>query len=328
MYDLETENHHFSVGPGNLVVHNTDSIMITLKDVNGSNCNQIGRDLAKEVSDMLNQPPLKMEFEKAMRAIIFKKKKYASYLYSDSGKFKLDKKGEKVMLYRGIPLARRDNCAWIRDTYYALLINILDGKSIASSYGIILESVIRIADGKAHPKEVSIIKTLGSDYKVGCNSSMKVFGEELNRMGKPIQPGERLEYVVVEDAEKRTRVGEKMRLIEDYIDSLKNEEMVEGIDTLYYIGKLLQNPIDQLFYTGYISILKKMMDEGKAYYYYPFKLPKFKDIKKIRNITGPVKMMVNIIKDFNKFTPEQQEDFDGVGGYLRYISEDVFSTLR
>ena len=28
VYDLQTSNHHFHVAPGNLVVHNTDSIMI------------------------------------------------------------------------------------------------------------------------------------------------------------------------------------------------------------------------------------------------------------------------------------------------------------
>ena len=28
VYDVETENHHFHVGPGRLVVHNTDSCMI------------------------------------------------------------------------------------------------------------------------------------------------------------------------------------------------------------------------------------------------------------------------------------------------------------
>lgn len=28
VYDLETESHHFAVGPGNLVVHNTDSVMM------------------------------------------------------------------------------------------------------------------------------------------------------------------------------------------------------------------------------------------------------------------------------------------------------------
>jgi DNA polymerase elongation subunit (family B) len=32
VYDLETETHHFHVGPGNLVVHNTDSVMIPLPE--------------------------------------------------------------------------------------------------------------------------------------------------------------------------------------------------------------------------------------------------------------------------------------------------------
>lgn len=313
----------------NIVYGDTDSIMITLSGVDEHNCNQIGRDLAKEVSDMLNQPPLKMEFEKAMRAIIFKKKKYASYLYSDSGKFKIDKEGKKIMLYRGIPLARRDNCSWIRDTYYSLLINILDGNDIVSSFNIIVSYITRLVDGETSPKEVSVIKALGSDYKVGCNAAMKIFGEELNKMGKPIQPGERLEYVVVNDTDLRKKVGEKMRLLEDYIDSIKNNECNEKIDELYYVSKLLQNPIDQLFYTGYIKQLKDLSDNGNLYYYHPHKLPKMKDIKRVRNLCGPVKMIVNVIKDFYKFTPEEKEDFPkGVGDYIRYVSENIVDELR
>ena len=29
VYDLTTENHHFSAGIGNMVVHNTDSVFFT-----------------------------------------------------------------------------------------------------------------------------------------------------------------------------------------------------------------------------------------------------------------------------------------------------------
>ena len=28
VYDLETDNHHFGVGPGALIVHNTDSLFV------------------------------------------------------------------------------------------------------------------------------------------------------------------------------------------------------------------------------------------------------------------------------------------------------------
>lgn len=322
VFDLETESHHFAVGPGNLVVHNTDSIMIKLPGVNQYNCNTIGKELAEEVSRVIGRAPLRMEFEKAMRAIIFKKKKYAAYLYSDSGKFKIDENGKNVMLYRGIPLARRDNCKWIRDTYYELLINILDNKSILSSFNIIYEKILSLMKGEVPLKQISIIKTLGESYKATCNSSMKVFGEELFRLGKPVKPGERLEFVIVKEKVKNEKLGYRQRLIDDFLADNEGEE----VDYFRYIDKLLKNPIDQMFSVGYKDILNSLIESGKMYTFHQIYLPKC-DIKRKCNLVFPVKMICKMIKDYMKMPSSEKEEID-LFEYLEYHISDVRDLLQ
>jgi hypothetical protein len=44
VYDLETSNHHFAVGPGELVVHNTDSVLIQMPELELSIAERTGED--------------------------------------------------------------------------------------------------------------------------------------------------------------------------------------------------------------------------------------------------------------------------------------------
>lgn len=54
VYDFETENHHFHVGPGDMVVHNTDSIMLGLKRHHIVNFDQ-AFDAMKQLTDVINE---------------------------------------------------------------------------------------------------------------------------------------------------------------------------------------------------------------------------------------------------------------------------------
>ena len=52
VYDLETENHHFSAGVGEIVVHNTDSVMATMGTKDPMETIKLGKVLEKELSDL------------------------------------------------------------------------------------------------------------------------------------------------------------------------------------------------------------------------------------------------------------------------------------
>lgn len=226
---------------GDIVYGDTDSSMADLHIKDSKDCDRIGNGLAAEINGVeaktlpdgtvipavpgLFPPPLAVEFEKAMRLLCIKKKKYAAYLINRDGSFMKNKKtGETEIMKKGIVLARRDNCAWLRETYMMLLRCVLDRAPIEQSYAILTKEIARLLRGQVQAKgNLTVIRELGADYK-NSNYFMKVFSDELRRMGKPVNSGDRLEYVVVRtDREVSTGqevpLGMKMRAIEMWEDA-------------------------------------------------------------------------------------------------------------
>jgi len=264
-----------------IIYGDTDSIMIKINGITGDKVVPMGKLLSAEISQLFPSP-MSLEFEKGMRMILFKKKKYAAYLMNSDGSFKIDPKtGALQLLVRGIVMARRDNCGEVRNLYSSLLTSTLDKKDILDSFTIIIEGLCNMMFGLIPPDQLSVTKTLNKDYKNNC--PMKVFGEKLRREGKPVAPGERLAYVVVETEEdrmgKKTFLGEKMKLLEDFTNEDK-------IDIVYYLKSLFMNPIDQLFSVGYMKELEKW--SGLSY------TPKR---GKTVPISTPIKMIIGMLKD-------------------------------
>lgn len=281
VFDVETENHHFGAGIGRMIVHN--SVMMSLPQIkDAKESNYWGVRLAEEITGIkpggtdcdgvtwpegrpgLFPPPLGVEFEKAMRLLCLKKKKYAAYLIGKDGSFKTeeitDQHGNVVgnrlaMLKKGIVLARRDNCAFLRNLYTRILDLIMNKESLDTAINVLVDSIQELLDGRVPFEDLIIIRGLGANYK--SNSYfMKVFSDELKKAGKIVNPGDRLDFVIVED-ENATLLGHKMRLAEQYRDSLNTPTPLR-IDYNYYIEKVLMNPINQLFEVGFKDDIAKL----------------------------------------------------------------------
>jgi DNA polymerase elongation subunit (family B) len=223
-----------------IIYGDTDSSMFDMNIKDSKECDYWGNRLAEEISgkpEKINSdgtitpavlglfpPPLKMEFEKAMRLLCFKKKKYAALLINKDGSFKTDPDtGELDIMKKGIVPARRDNCLYLRNTYIQLLTNILLMRDIHTSYALIINCVIKLLSDELPVRgNLTIIRGLGSEYK-NDNFFMKLFATELSRVGKPPTPGERLEYVIVKTKEETkgqsVLLGYKMRDIDMWEDS-------------------------------------------------------------------------------------------------------------
>lgn len=281
VYDIETENHHFGAGIGRIIIHN--SVMMKLPQIkDAKDCNYWGNRLAQEISGIkvgekdcdgviweegrpgLFPAPLGMEFEKAMRLLCLKKKKYAAYFIGKDGTFKTeditDKQGNVVgnrlmMLKKGIVLARRDNCIFLRITYTKILDLIMNRGSLDEAINILVDAIQSLLDGKVSYEDLTVIRELGSNYK--SNSFfMKVFSDYLKKTGKIVLPGDRLDFVIIKD-ETATLLGHKMRLTEQYVEKIGRENE-EKIDYNYYIEKVLMNPINQLFAVGFKDEIDKL----------------------------------------------------------------------
>jgi DNA polymerase delta subunit 1 len=274
---------------GTIVYGDTDSCMVDLHIASSKECNEWGHRLSLEISGDpekgipgLFPPPLKMEFEKAMRLLCIKKKKYAAALIDKEGNHKL---ADKDILKKGIVLARRDNCKWLRRVYMNVLRNILTSKPIHETMDIIVDSIQELLQGRVSYKDLVIIRELNSNYK-SQTYFMKVFADQLRKIGKQANPGDRLEYVVVNTGNPNDKVGMRMRLPEMYLEA-QGTPHEEKIDIIYYLEHALMNPIDQLFQIGYkqpLESLERLGYKPKGRYHE-------------RNIREPVKMMVRMLLD-------------------------------
>ena len=304
---------------GGVVVYNdTDSSMIDFHISDPKDCVKIGKQLADEISGTPDVKlrsgkivpgmkakfldPLRIEFEKGGRIFCLRKKKYTMYTLKDDGTFELEKSGDKKLLKRGITIARRDNCIYMREIYTKILNAIMEGEDIHYTFKLIVDSVIKLLKGEVEPRKLVIIRGLGSNYK-SDSAMMKVFSDELAKRGHPAQAGDRIEYVVVKTIEEmygdpEPKTGYKMRSIEMYEDSLntymrrKRGEFVkidpyaypyELIDYHWYVEHAIQNPIDQLFSIGYKKELKYAGLIGKSY-----------RAGKKTSIVTPIKMMMKM----------------------------------
>jgi DNA polymerase elongation subunit (family B) len=263
---------------GKQIYGDTDSVMMHIPHIKDSKeCNYWGNKLAQDISGIkpgekdcdgilwvdgrkgLFPPPLTMEFEKAMRLLCLKKKKYVALLINKDGKFKTEEVTDKygnvdvknVKLTKGVVLARRDNCNFLRETYTTILDIILNNKGLVKAINALCDAVENLLSNKVNPKELVIIRALGGNYK-SENYFMKIFSDNLRQQGKIVNSGDRLDYVIIKNSDTNSLLGNNMRLFE-----LFNPD-IEQIDYNYYIDKQLMHPIDQLFEVGFKNDLTKL----------------------------------------------------------------------
>lgn len=285
VYDLETKNHHFAAGVGCLVVHNTDSSMIDLHIEDKKDYIAAGTALAEDVSNQF-PPPLRLELEKVMKMILFCKKKYAGYTYTKDGTYAIDENtGRPILLIRGIILARRDNARWLRLHFEEILRMALDDVPFIDAIKYLIKHIKELLAGQVNHNDLVVVRSIGAHYK-SPTYFMKLFADNLSKLGKPARPGDRLGYLII-TAETENEVkylGNRMLLPETYIE-YKGTPNERQIDYLYYLEKQFMNSLDQLFSAGF----------SKA-------IPKYKNIVyrpstrcKYTSIATPVKMFVRML---------------------------------
>lgn len=284
-YIIDTYGHRGA----KIIYNDTDSTMATIGIADSKDCQYWGerisheyngvkkgdplpcakdpeKDVYTEDREGVFQYPIVFEFEKAMRMLCIRKKKYVALYIDKNGNFKMiplrDENGKILgpsemydMLLRGIVLARRDNCQFLRQTYTDILNIIMRRRGIEDAMDILCDAIQRLLAGQVPYDDLIIVRGLGGNYK---NDSyfMKVFADELHKAGKPVNPGDRLDFLIVEQAD-ATLLGKKMRLREQYLESLETDSP-EQIDYMYYIEKALMNPINQLFEVGFQSTIPQL----------------------------------------------------------------------
>lgn len=165
VYDLETENHHFQAGVGDIIVHNTDSVFfcsnITDKDTNEIIKNKTALEMSIKIGiwaslliGSLLPTPMSQEYEKVLYPFIIQgKKRYVGNLYEkDPNHF--------VQKSMGIELKRRDNAPVVKIMSAGIINQLLNFHSAVGACDFTKNTLKQIITGKYSMSNFVITKTL------------------------------------------------------------------------------------------------------------------------------------------------------------------------
>lgn len=237
VYDLTTDNHHFHVGPGNLVVHNTDSVMVIFGGLSKRETFDKGEVYADRLTNEFDDPN-EMEMEKIYNPYLLKGKKMYSGLcftskqavinyetYEQRPTQQIDELKQKLkeekdpdaakaldkqiktlapwpyVDTKGLTMVRRDNCAIVRDSSKKILNSLFERgdheENLGKAVSIAQETVQKVVDNKVALEDYVITKSMKKDY----SKSMAVQPQVAVAWRHNFQSGDRVPYIISDKAE-------------------------------------------------------------------------------------------------------------------------------
>lgn len=275
----------------NVVGGDTDSIFVKLPNVNNYKEAWIRGKEIEEIIKPWFPKPLAMELEKVGRMFIQKKKYYDMWKSSEkTGELiPLDSKDEDPLLTKGSISARGDSCLWHKQLREKVSHALFSFSSRQNVLDLIIEDIMNLVNGRVEVDQLSIIKNMGSNYKLK-NYPLKIFGEQLARQGHNITPGDKLEYIIVDNKlNNETLLGYKLRLLDDYI--LSDDK--EPVDIFYYLNNLVSKSIDFLWEI----VFSKEVEQLQQHYVNQDHLSALKELSEIPKISEHINKLIEIYKD-------------------------------
>ena len=258
VYDLTTESHHFHCGPGELVVHNTDSVMVEF-DVQGRKGKeaieyswQLGGRAAEECSALFKKPN-NLELEKVYHPyFLYSKKRYAAKLWT---KGKDDQMHMDYVDVKGLQLVRRDNTPHVRECMRELLDVVLDAPDTGPPRDLARKRAAQLLAGEVPHEKLILSQSLSDSYKVkgesvsinGPDSALinqahvqVVLKMRERKPGSEPQSGDRVPYLLTCTGDHRAKAFEKSE------DPKYIEEHNIPVDYHYYFVNKFLRPVCDL----------------------------------------------------------------------------------
>ena len=251
VYDLETANHHFGVGPGSLIVHNTDSLFVEFGPLNpetgellsGRDARQATMDLTEEAGKLVTKvlrTPHDFEFDKVFDPLLmFSKKRYAGNMYEEDP-------DHYVLKYMGIALKRRDSAPIVKTIFGGALKRLLNEKDVIGATEFVQESCMDLVNGKTSLYQLTISKSLRAEYANPGSIAHRVLADRITKRdpGNAPSAGDRIEYIYV-----CPPPGQPASKLQG--DRIETPAFVttKGLipDYSFYIEHQLSNPVSQMF---------------------------------------------------------------------------------
>lgn len=187
IYDIETENHHFAAGVGQLVVHNSN--YINFPDMENKSDEELwaySEYVADEVTKLFPQP-MKLEFEGEIYTFFFiltKKRYMYRKVVQKNGKMIYDNNIGK----KGVLLARRDNSKFVRDVYEGVINRIADNMNCNNILLWVLEEIHKMFTGHKDYNDFVVTKSVGSIDGLQAESFINEKGQKKAKVGDYTTP--------------------------------------------------------------------------------------------------------------------------------------------
>ena len=285
-----------------IVYGDTDSTYINFPefaDINDANlCYNFCVNVELEMLSLFPRP-MKLAYEEKIfwRFFILSKKRYMALQCSREGKI-----SDKIFR-RGVVLNRRDNSKLLKNIYTDIINKVFNKTQTEKILNYINEKLIDMFIFRYNYQDFVTTKSIGKieDYKIrklpdddikkekrlqilkcteteyysmkGLPAHMQL-AEKMKLRGKRVEPGTRLEYVVIDNFECEGKLFEKIESWE-YFNEHKD---ILRLDLYYYLN-LFINPLDQI-----VESALHIKDFTKKIYKYH--LCKYKMLKQLKQITS------------------------------------------
>ena len=265
VYDLETENHHFHVGPGDIVVHNTDSVMVQFNtgDLVGKDAIKKSFELGEEAAERITKTfkePNELEMEKVYYPyILCSKKRYAGLMYTEPDK-------PDYIDAKGIQLVRRDNPPFVKDISTQVLNEIMYNLDPIEAQRLVTDCAKNLLNNRIPIDQMVISKSLkriAYDYTKGQSTKNKVERQKFNLLHDYASANQPHIHVAIKQEERLKGSGPKSgdRVPYVFVETknpkdlqyLKAEDPVYAVkhklkpDVVYYLNHSLISPMESLF---------------------------------------------------------------------------------
>ena len=241
VYDLETEAGTFQAGVGQMIVKNTDSVMVEF-DVQGRKGQEaidyswVQGELAAEQCTRLFKQPNDLELEKVYCPyFLYSKKRYAAKMYEKKGGVVVFKKID----VKGLQVVRRDSCPYVRETLKSLLGMILDSDDPRPVIQFARQASADLVAGKIPIEKLQMSKQLASAYKVPMPHVAVRDKIKARAPGSEPQQGDRVQFVIV-TGPRDAKMYEKAE------DPVWVKEQGIQVDYQYYFTNQLKKPVCDL----------------------------------------------------------------------------------
>ena len=243
---------------GTILYGDTDSCFCTFPVTDLKELHKMAHEISK-ATQAIFPPPMSLEYEDKIYKdfFILSKKRYMARSCDENGVM------SSKMLKKGVQTQRRDSTKLLKLLFDESVLMIMNGASYEIVMSKIIMDVQKMFSLQYEDKFYIISKSLSKDeYK--SKPPQVVLKEKMERRGKQVPTGSRIDYVITTQGGYKAQQSEKVEEDSFY----KAYRSIIKLDYLYYLEHQLMNPLNEIIEKAYKrkNVIGLMYKERVAYH--------------------------------------------------------------